>query len=60
MTRSGEAGPERNPALQERLIENRVAASDRRATSIEPGHRPPHRPWLLPGAIDEPFLGEDS
>jgi hypothetical protein len=56
MTPSGKAGPERNPPLQERLIKDGIAAADRRATSIDHVTARRIALWLLPGAMDEPFL----
>jgi hypothetical protein len=56
MTSGGQTRPKRDPALQERLIKEGIAAADRRAGAVDHVTARRIALWLLPGSIDEPFL----
>jgi hypothetical protein len=56
VTSDRKARPRRDPALQDRLIKEGIAAADRRAGAIDHVTARRIALWLLPGSIDEPFL----
>jgi hypothetical protein len=56
VTPGGKARPERDQALQDRLIKEGIAAADRRASAIDHVTARRIALWLLPGSVDEPFL----